>query len=121
MQTMQSERNSIKDIMEKKGRKSCKKSGVSAFDASEKEFINNFIESMSKYGILFVPVGELECWLASLHVERKKNQWLTRMFMRLGSDPTNEEYVRPSTNDIWAFIDKAAAWIKDPKRLGIPD
>ncbi len=66
-----------------------------------------------------VPVGELECWLRNLGVERNKSQWLIEMFDRMGSDPTAADYVHPGPEDVWGFIRSVGRWIRDPNRKGM--
>tara|TARA_B100000614_G_scaffold257692_2_gene278400 strand:+ start:6755 stop:8308 length:1554 start_codon:yes stop_codon:yes gene_type:complete len=119
---LQSERADVKALMDKKGRLACKKSGLSAFKGAEKAKIENFIESMRKFGIFFVPVGELECWLASLGIPKinDKPKWLASIFTAMGSDPTDPGYLSAGADDVWSFINSIESWVNDPKRQGIP-
>ena len=121
-QSLEIERNEIKKLMEAVTRKTCKSSGIEAFNGADKERIQNFLDEMNNFGIFFVPVGELECWLAALKIEKtnKKSKWLTKMFNKLGSKPMADGYITPDENDVWAFIDAIENWISVPERLGIP-
>jgi hypothetical protein len=123
LQPIQGERNTIKGYLEAKGRAVCKAQGLSAFTGTELTEITAFIDKMKDYGLFFVVVGELECWLASLGVPRTANKpkWLTDIFTRLGADPTALGYVSAGPDDVWAFVQSIEAWIDKPDRLGIPD
>ena len=120
---LQNRRAELKGMMEARGRDNCKARGQSAFTGTEHEKIEQFITEMAKYGVFFVPVGELECWLPTLGIPRRNNKakWLTEMFTRLGSDPAAPSYVGPGANDVWKFLETVEAWIKDPARRGLPE
>ena len=75
---------------------------------------------MAEFGIFFVPVGELECWLSELGIAKNKTHWLSRMFKEIGSDPAAEDYLNAGQNDVWEFIRGVERWIANPSRLGIP-
>ena len=122
LRALQVERSEIRDLMEAKGREACKKSGIDAIDNEDKQRITQFLAKMAGFGIFFVPVGELECWLAELDGSPSTNKsvWITNIFTALGSDPTAGSYVSAGTADAWEFIEKIEAWIADPSRLGIP-
>ena len=122
LQTLQAERSEIRDLMEEKGRDAIKSSGTDAFDDDDKERIMEFLAKMAQFGIFFVPVGELERWLAELDPPPSTNKsvWITNTFAALGSDPTAESYVSAGTADVWEFIEGVEAWIAGPNRLGVP-
>ena len=121
-QPMKDERNDIKDLMENIGRETCKASGIDAFQDGDKQTVEQFLANMAEFGIFFVPVGELECWLADLGVGRTQSKavWITNMFTKLGSDPKEANYVAPKQTDVWEFIGQIEAWIANPNRRGIP-
>ena len=122
LQPMQNERKNIKILMEDTGRERCKESGINAFEDGDKQTVEQFLAKMAEFGVFFVPVGELECWLADLRVARVRNKttWIMNMFTRLGSDPSEADYVTPEQTDVWEFIGQIEAWIADPNRRGIP-
>ena len=122
LQPMQNERNNIKILMEDTGRERCKESGINAFEDGDKQTVEQFLAKMAEFGVFFVPVGELEYWLADLRVARVRNKttWIMNMFTRLGSDPSEADYVTPEQTDVWEFIGQIEAWIADPNRRGIP-
>ena len=121
IQTLQIRRDEVKKLMEGAGRKDCKVRGTGVFEGDDRHLIESFVSKMTDYGIHFVSVGELECWLPKLAVKRNdKSQWLTEVFDALGADPDEENYVKPGVNDVWAFIGQIATWVADPKRRGMP-
>lgn len=83
------------------------------------EDLETLIAELKTYGVFLVEVGELERWMRSLGVECAKRDWLGRMLTRLGNDPGSRDYVRPSTGDIWQFLDQVGKWCADPQRLGM--
>ncbi len=117
------ERNKIKRYLDAKGRRVCKAHGLSVFAGAELAELTAFTEKMKDYGLFFVPVGELECWLAAPGVPRTKNKpkWLTDVFTRMGADPAAPGYVSAGVVDAWTFVENIEAWINRPDRLGIPD
>jgi len=38
----------------------------------------------------------------------------------MGEDPSNVNYVRPTPDDVWAFVEQVRSWLVDPNRKGIP-
>ena len=98
-----------------------KRQGVGGLDRQSLEVANNLLASCAEYGVFLVRVGEVERWLSNLGVSASKEHWLSEMFVRMGSDPTDAAYIRPSTGDVWDFIRQIARWIADPNRKGIPD
>ena len=94
---------------------------VGAFGGNNRILISGFLDEMAKFGIFFVPVGELECWLKLLRVagsQRNKPKWLTNIFAKMGSDPSAGDYLRARNNDVWKFIERVEEWIANPTRSG---
>lgn len=115
LESLQFERAAIKALMETAGRKECKAKGIEALLAKDRARVTAFITRMRTFGIFFVPKGELESWLQALGVARSdKSKWITKIFEQLGADPDDAAYVRPSTDDVWAFIDRIESWIAKP-------
>ena len=119
---LQQERSGIKKLLDAVGRQKSKTRGVSAFSGTDRTRIEDFLSTMRHFGVFFVSVGELECWLSALGIPQSNNKpaWLTAMFIKLGSDPSAANYVAPGTNDVWSFVDQAESWIANPDRQGIP-
>ena len=45
--------------------------------------------------------------------------WLTTMFNRLGSDPSDAAFVAPGNVGVWTFIETMAGWFSNPRRHGL--
>ena len=75
-------------------------------------------DMLDKYGLFILRHREVEHWLPALNVKRNK-KWLHVIFTALGSDPKSSKYLFPEEGDVWAFLDKVAAWFKDKSRRGI--
>jgi len=72
------------------------------------------------YGIFVVPGGELESWMKDLGASGHGPAWLIDMFEKMGEDPADPAYVRPTPDDVWGFVGEARKWLVDPNRRGIP-
>mgnify|MGYP000715758040 CR=1 FL=1 len=123
LKPLQANRNTIKGYLEAKTRSVCKAQGLGALTGVELAEVTAFINRMKEYGLFFVTVGELECWLSALGIPRtaSKPKWLTDMFTRMGADPAAADYVVAGNDDIWTFLEDIATWLNNPDRLGIPD
>jgi len=95
-----------------------KQGGVSALGPESRTAADHLLRSAAEYGVFIVPVGELERWLSELGVQAQKNRWIERIFSRMRTDPSDPEYLRPGTGDVWDFVRAVARWIDDPRRLG---
>lgn len=95
--------------------------GLDLLLASDKEAAENLLDFLDDYGFFVLRHGEVEQWLKSVKdMSRSKHTWLHNVFEAMGSDPTDSSYVRPTDDDVWAFIDRIGAWMKNPSRRGIP-
>lgn len=94
--------------------------GLNLLDGEERETALNLLRDLAGYGLLIVPSGEIESWLAALDVARSKNGWLKSIFVRMGSDPSLADYVRPSAGDVWDFVGEMKRWLANAGRRGIP-
>jgi hypothetical protein len=94
--------------------------GISLLHGQELEKAENLLEALDKYGLFILRYGEAEHWLPNLQVKRNK-KWLHHIFAALGSDPKSSASVLPGADDVWAFLDKVSAWLKDKNRRGIHD
>jgi energy-coupling factor transporter ATP-binding protein EcfA2 len=95
--------------------------GLAILSDSDKEACRCFFDQLAEYGVFVVPVGEIEAWLPELQVSRNKNSWLTSIFQAMGEDPGSQDYIQPSSGDVWDFIGAVCRWVADPARKGIPD
>lgn len=114
----QAQRNAIKDCFDASGKEMKTAGGVSILTGSDRLAANQLFDVLAEYGVFVVRGGELENWLSALGVPGKKTDWTVAMLERLGGDPMDASYVRPASGDVWEFIGKVVAWIKNPSRRG---
>ena len=95
-----------------------KKEGLDALEGENLERADMLLNQLAEYGLFLVPCGQVENWLKSLRVPGHGPDWLVEMFYRLGKEETTNTYVRPSTGDVWTFIDRVSAWTNDVDRKG---
>lgn len=94
--------------------------GLAALTPVMRTSLEQLLSQLKQFGIFVVPTGEVESWLRHLDVSERKPEWLPAMFTRMGADPTTPDYVKPSTGDIWSFIEDVAHWCHNPNRKGMP-
>ena len=94
--------------------------GIAQLSAEDCACAEALIKTLEEYGVFIVPVGMVEKWLSSLHVDASKRNWLPAMFARLGSDTDKADYVRPEDGDVWRFVRNIGRWIADARRKGMP-
>ncbi|MCR1026092.1 ATP-binding protein [Cellulophaga baltica] len=97
-----------------------KDGGINALPDSEKEASENLFNQLEEYGIFTVRTGEVEHWLQNLEVNVHKSVWLPKMFEKMGSDPSDLSFVKPSSGDVWDFIGSINNWMSNENRKGIP-
>jgi hypothetical protein len=98
-----------------------KKGGINLLTGQDKAASVDLFDAGDQYGIFVIRHGELENWLAKHGpIVGKGPEWLINAFEKMGDDPSSENYIRPASNDVWAFIDKIKAWFENPGRKGIP-
>jgi ABC-type lipoprotein export system ATPase subunit len=78
----------------------------------------NFLEELASYGLFLVPGGELESWLRHLGVGGHGADWLVNIFEKIGQSETASSYLKPGSDDIWAFLGRIAAWVDAAFRGG---
>jgi len=113
-------RSLIKNKFSELGKDMKKDGGIESLPDSEKEAANNLFNQLEEYGIFVVRNGEVEQWLKHLQVNAHKSVWLPEIFLKMGSDPNNADYVKPAEDDVWYFIGKIQKWVSNENRKGIP-
>lgn len=96
-----------------------KAGGIQRLSGGARALADTLLASLSEYGVFLVPYGELECWLPELEVGGHGPEWLTQIFSRMGTDPGEPGYQRPTGGGVWRFIQRVAGWIAEPRRLGM--
>lgn len=92
--------------------------GTAILNADDQEAANHLFDNLNMYGIFPVRRGELENWLPDLKIEAKKTDWAVTILERLGSDPSDSNYITPTSGDVWKFIESVISWIKNTSRKG---
>ncbi len=113
-------RKTVKDAMDATGKDMKRDGGVDILGKGEEETANNLFDQMASYGLFVVRKGELEAWLSQLGASGHGPSWLIEVFDKMGSDSTKPNYLKPSVDDVWAFVDEIKQWLVDPNRKGIP-
>lgn len=113
-------RTSVKQAMDTSGRDMKREGGTAILAADEREAAENLLQQLADYGVFAVPGGELESWLKPLGASRHGPAWLIDVFERMGEDPDHVDFVKPTNEDVWAFVGKIKGWLVDPARKGIP-
>jgi predicted ATPase len=114
----QAQRNAIKACFDASGKEMKTAGGVGILTGSDRLAADQLFDVLAEYGVFVVRGGELENWLSALGVQGRKTDWTVAMLERLGGDPMDTSYVRPAPGDVWEFIGKVVAWIKNPNRRG---
>ena len=110
----------MKSAMDATGKDMKREGGLAILSSAEKQAAEDLLTQLRQYGIFVVPGGELESWMKSLGASGHGPAWLIDVFERMGEDPSNPNYVRPDTGDVWAFLRDIRSWLVDPTRKGIP-
>ncbi|HLO87727.1 MAG TPA: AAA family ATPase [Nostocaceae cyanobacterium] len=98
-----------------------KEGGISLLSGGDRETTQNLLNNFSEYGIFIVPNGEVESWLSDLKVTGDKSDWLIKVFEKMGTDPSDPNYLKPQNGDVWDFIKNVASWIANPLRKGMSE
>lgn len=113
-------RSSVKEKLAATGKDMKREGGLALLDDRDKEAAENLCERLREYGLFVVKKGELESWLPELEASGHGPSWLIDVFQKMGEDPEEASYVRPGSNDVWAFIAEIKRWLSNPQRKGIP-
>lgn len=112
-------RGQCKTAFERSGRDMKRDGGIDILSPTDREAFSNFTGQLAAYGIFVVQRGEVEAWLPQLGAAGHGSQWLTDIFNRMESDPTDSHYLRPADDDVWCFVRSVFAWQADPNRKGV--
>jgi hypothetical protein len=113
-------RAAVKNAMDSTGKDMKREGGLAILSGAEKQAAEDLLNQLKQYGIFVVLGGELESWMMGLGATGHGPSWLIDVFERMGEDPGNADYVRPCTDDVWAFVRDIRSWLVDPARKGIP-
>ncbi len=113
-------RTAVKQRFDQSGKDMKRKGGIELLSPNDKESAKNLLERLAEYGLFAVPHGELESWLKHLGATGHGPAWLINIFEKMGEDSTKPNYVKPTDDDVWAFLGQVKTWLVNPKRKGIP-
>ncbi|NHN89128.1 ATP-dependent nuclease [Acetobacter conturbans] len=113
------QRSSVNNALQSTKRNMKTDGGLELLDKDDRLAADMFFDSLESFGVFPVRLGEVENWLPHLNVPGKKTDWTVAMLERLGSDTSDMSYVRPADDDVWAFLEKIVAWIKNSARKGM--
>lgn len=113
-------RVAVKSAMDATGKDMKRDGGLAILNGTDKQGAEDLLNHLRQYGVFVVPGGELESWIKGLGATGHGPAWLIDIFERMGEDPSISSYVRPSEEDVWAFLRDIRSWLIDPARKGIP-
>ncbi len=94
--------------------------GIKILNEQDQEALQNLFSKLADYGLFVVMNGELESWLKELKATGHGPSWLIEIFEKMGENPSSQDFLKPSDDDVWSFIDDITKWFFNPRRKGIP-
>lgn len=113
-------RAAVKNAMDATGKDMKRDGGLAILGGADRQAAEDLLSQLRQYGVFVIPGGELESWMQGLGATGHGPAWLIDVFERMGEDPSNATYVRPSAGDVWEFVRDIRRWLIDPARKGIP-
>lgn len=113
-------RSTVKEKLESTGKDMKRDGGVSLLSGGDHESAVNLLERLREYGLFVVRDGQLESWLPELGGTGHGPTWLIDVFEKMGEDPEDGSYLRPSADDVWLFLAEIKSWLSNPQRKGVP-
>jgi hypothetical protein len=113
-------RVAVKKAMDETGKDMKRDGGLAILSGTNQLAAMDLLSQLSQYGIFVIPGGELESWMKGLGASGHGPSWLIDIFERMGEDPSNANYIRPSADDVWSFVGSIRSWLVDSARKGIP-
>lgn len=93
--------------------------GTALLDNENRVLADKLLSDLAEYGIFVVPGGEIESWLKQMGCGGHGPGWLVQMFGKIGSDPSDPQYLKPGKGDVWDFLRLIQRWVASPNRKGI--
>jgi len=119
-QPYHNQRKSLYDTFNATGQNWKIKGGIDLLNGEDKEACSNFLNQLTDYGVFVIQKGELESWLKHLNGTGHGSNWLIDVFSKMGDNPENDNYIKPTDGDVWDFIGDIKNWIENPNKKGIP-
>jgi hypothetical protein len=111
--SMLTERKSVRKSLEEKSTNYKREGGIRLLTGDELLAANMFFDRCEAFGLFTVRDGELESWLPKLGISRNKNSWIGAIFDAMGGEPSQQNYVTPTDDDVWGFIRKIGDWLRE--------
>lgn len=118
-ESLQNMRAKVKSAFDETKKDMKREGGIALLQGENRALADKLLADLAEYGIFVVPGGELESWLKPLGCSGHGPGWLVQMFSKMGSDPSDSLYVKPSNGDVWDFLRSIQSWVSNPKRKGI--
>lgn len=119
-QFFSNQRKILYDALEATGQNWKIAGGINLLKSEDKEACSNFFNHLDEYGCFVIRNGELESWLKILGAKGHGPSWLIDIFTKMGDNPNEVNYVKPTSGDVWDFIGSVKNWIENTNRKGIP-
>ena len=112
-------RTSVYQKFKDTGKNMKREGGLAILENGDREAAQNLFDRLGEYGLFIVKNGELESWLPDLKGSGHGPLWLIDVFEKMGQDPDNDSYLKPGSDDVWAFVGDLKRWLTDANRKGI--
>lgn len=94
--------------------------GVNLLSGAERQAADNLFDQLGDHGIFVVRHGEVEHWLPGVATSGLHGpEWLVAAFERMGEEPSDAAYMKPSAGDVWDFVGLIGTWLKRDRRKGM--
>ena len=107
------------NLARERGGDPIKAEGIRALGEQDAARAAALLQELASFGVFLVPPGEMESWLPQLEVTGHGPPWVEDVLSKIGKTPADANYLRPSENDVWAFVDRIEIWVADPSRSGM--
>ena len=94
--------------------------GFSKLRPDTQASLSSLLRNLMSYGIFVVPEGSMESWLRDLGATRYSAVVVGNVLEKLGNNPVENNYIKPTKGDVWDFLRKIGIWLSDPSRYVIP-
>lgn len=119
-QPYQNQRRSLYDALNTTKKNWKIEGGINLLNGEDKEACTIFFNQLDEYGVFVVREGELESWLRDLNATGHGSSWLIDVFSKMGDNPDDANYIKPSLDNVWNFIGSIRNWIDNTTKRGIP-
>jgi hypothetical protein len=119
-QPFHNQRKSLYDTLNLTGQNWKVAGGIDLLHGGDKEACSNFLNQLEEYGVFIIRKGELESWLKPLGAGGHGSNWLIDIFTKMGENPDQPNYLKPTNGDVWDCIGTVKNWVDNTIKKGIP-